>query len=339
MKIEIKKYVDSITRYAAALAVAVCSLALTQSVHAQASSSIEKKSLKILGIGNSFLMNATNNLPGMVKKGGHELIFGLARASSLQSHYDAALLSEKNPEDPKARIYKVQRGWWGIDPKQNLNLKEMLSGEKWDYVTLQQNSPNSYEIDTYRPVTQNLCNYIKKYAPQAEIVFHQTWPWRPDNHRKGMNKKPAGFMYRGLTRSYYTIAKEVGIKKIIPVGTAFQLAEESPEWKFERDPNFNYDNPKYPEVPKEKNSLHGGWAWRDRGDKKVFKLDGSHAGGGGYLLGASVWYEFFYGEDVRKLVGGPSYLTNKQNIALRKFARQAVNGVRPKAWPSDTSPE
>ena len=55
MKIEIKKYVDSITRYAAVLAVAMCSLAYTQSVHAQASTSIEKKSLKILGIGNSFL--------------------------------------------------------------------------------------------------------------------------------------------------------------------------------------------------------------------------------------------------------------------------------------------
>ena len=49
MELEIKKYVDSITRYAAAIAVAVCSLALTQSVHAQASPSIEKKSLKILG--------------------------------------------------------------------------------------------------------------------------------------------------------------------------------------------------------------------------------------------------------------------------------------------------
>jgi hypothetical protein len=327
MNIDIKTNRRSSCRYIAALAVVVFSLVLTQSSHAKESPTMGKKSLKILGIGNSFLMNATNNLPGMVKKGGHELIFGLARASSLQSHYDAALLSEKNPEDPKAKCYKYK--------KQKMNLKEMLTAEKWDYVTLQQNSPNSYEIDTYRPVTQNLCNYIKKYAPQAEIVFHQTWPWRPDNHRKGMNKNPAGFMYRGLTRSYYTIAKEVGIKKIIPVGTAFQLAEESPEWKFERDPDFDFDNAKYPELPKAKNSLHGGWAWRDRGDKKLLKLDGSHAGGGGYILGACVWYEFFFGEDVRKFTGAPSYLTSEKAAALREFAHQAVNGVRPKAWPEE----
>jgi hypothetical protein len=89
MKIEIKKYVDSITRYAAALAVAVYSLALTQSVHAQASPSIEKKSLKILGIGNSFLKNATNMLPGIVKDSGHEL-YDLSIDVSEQNDLSAA---------------------------------------------------------------------------------------------------------------------------------------------------------------------------------------------------------------------------------------------------------
>lgn len=324
----------SFSTYAAALAVAVCLFAVHPSAKAQESAAEETKSLKILGIGNSFLMNATNNLPGMVERGGHELVFGLARASSLQSHADAAMLSEKNPDDPKAR-YKYQSGWWGTDPEQTMTLQEMLTGENWDYVTLQQNSPNSYEIDTYRPHTQILCDYIRKYAPQAEIVFHQTWPWRPDNPRKGMDKNPPGFMYRELTRCYYTIAKEVGIKRIIPVGTAFQLAEESPEWKFERDPDFDYENPTYPDVPKEKNSLHGGFQWRDKGGTKVFTLDGSHAGGGGYNLGAMVWYEFFYGEDVRKLTGVPSYISSEKMAALRNFAHQAVEGVRPEAWPEE----
>ena len=175
MKIEIKKYVDSITRYAAALAVAVYSLALTQSVHAQASTSIEKKSLKILGIGNSFLKNATSMLPGIVKDFGHELILGVAAPGgrTIQNHYEAALLGEANPEDLKAKLYEYN--------KQKMILKEMLTAEKWDYVTIQQSSPNSFKIDTYRPYAQNLYDYIKKYTPQAEVVFHQTWAWRPDN--------------------------------------------------------------------------------------------------------------------------------------------------------------
>jgi len=321
-----------------AMAVLLCTFVVPRSARAEKPSDANKKSVKILGIGNSFLLNATDHLPGMAKAKGHELTLGIARLSSLQSHYNAALLCEKTPEDPKARLYKYQRGWWGPDRKQKMTLKEMLSGEDWDYVTLQQNSPNSYEIDTYRPYAQGLCDFIKKHAPQAEVVFHQTWPWRPDSSRKGMDKNPPGFMYRELTRCYYTIAREVGIKKIIPVGTAFQLAEESPEWKFQRDPNFDYENPKYPELPKEKNSLHSGWAWRTRGDKKVFKLDGSHTGGGGGILTGSVWHEFFFGEDVREFTGSPRYLSSEKTAALREFAHQAVNGVRPKAWPKDIEP-
>jgi len=301
MKIEIKKCISSITRYAAALAVG--SVAATQGAHAQASPAIEKKSLKILGIGNSFLMNATNMLPAMVKDSGHDLVFGLARASSLQSHDEAGLLGETNPEDPKAKIYEYKN--------QKMNLKEMLTAENWDYVTIQQNSPNSFKVDTYRPHAQNLYDDIKKYAPQAEVVFHQTWAWRPDHNRQNMDKNPSGFMYQELTRNYHTIAKEVGIEKIIPVGNAFQLAEEAPEWKFARDPDFDYDNPKYPELPNESNSLNGGFTWRapsgggedveasaspggdsDSADK-VFKLDGSHANGAGMYLAACVWYEFF----------------------------------------------
>jgi hypothetical protein len=333
MKIEIKKYVDSITRYAAALAVAVGSLALTQSVHAQASISIEKKSLKILGIGNSFLKNATSMLPGIVKDSGHELILGVAAPGgrTIQNHYEAALLGETNPEDPKAELYEYN--------KQKMTLKEMLTAEKWDYVTIQQSSPTSFKIDTYRPYAQNLYDYIKKYASQAEVVFHQTWAWRPDHNRMNMDKNPPGFMYQELTRNYNTIAKEIGIKKIIPVGNAFQLAEETPEWKFARDPDFDYNNPKYPELPKEPNSLNGGFAWRGTdGADKVFKLDGSHASGAGSYLAACVWYEFFFGGDVRKITRNPGFL-GERAASLREFAHQAVNGARPKAWPSDTTPK
>tara|TARA_B110000438_G_scaffold62570_1_gene63033 strand:- start:178 stop:663 length:486 start_codon:yes stop_codon:yes gene_type:complete len=154
-----------------------------------------------------------------------------------------------------------------------------------------------------------------------------------------MDKKPPGFMYRELTRNYHTIAKEIGIKKIIPVGNAFQLAEETPAWKFARDPAFDYNNPKYPELPKEPNSLNGGFAWRGTdGADKIFKLDGSHASGAGSYLAACVWYEFFFGGDVRKITRNPGFL-GERAASLREFAHQAVNGTRPKAWPSDTTPK
>lgn len=306
----------------------------------------EKKSLKVLGIGNSFLKNATNMLPGIVAKSGHELVLGVAAPGgrSLQNHYDAALLAEADPNDAKAKVYEYK--------KQKMTLKEMLTAEKWDYVTIQQSSPNSWKAESFRPHAQNLYDYVKKHAPQAEVVFHQTWAWRPDHNRMGMDKNPPGFMYRELTKNYFTVAKEIGITKIIPVGNAFQLAEESPEWKFARDPDFDYASPKYPELPKESNSLHGGFAWRsatagtedvevgageadNSGANKVFKNDGSHASGAGSYLAACVWYEFFFGGDVRKVAQNPGFLGDRAS-SLREIAHKAVSGgVRPAAWPQE----
>lgn len=87
------------------------------------------------------------------------------------------------------------------------------------------------------------------YTPEAEVGFHQTWPWRSDHNKMNMDKTPLGFMYQELIRNYSTIAKEVGSKKIILVGNTFQLAEGTPEWKFARDPDFDDTNPKYCELP------------------------------------------------------------------------------------------
>ncbi|HPN84683.1 MAG TPA: DUF4886 domain-containing protein [Victivallales bacterium] len=343
-------------RIAFLLGIAIMSLFVfaVRNLSAQSDLSIEtkdsttgKKKLKILAIGNSFSRNATQMLPGLVSAAGHELIICNAAPGghSLQMHYDKAMINEKNPGDSAGKPYKYN--------EKKMSLKDVLAAEKWDYVTIQQSSPNSFKIETYRPYAKDLCDYIKKHAPQAEIVFHQTWSWRPDSTRQGMNTKGEGFMYRELTKAYYTVAKELGLR-IIPAGNAFRLAEESPEWKFERDPNFDYENPKYPELPNEKNSLNSGFAWRKKGsgddeepseakEKKKdgdpkdfeFKLDGSHTCGAGSYLAACVWFEFFYKDDVRKIKKNPGHL-GERAASLREIAHKVVTeGIRPAAWPKE----
>ena len=111
-----------------------------------------------------------------------------------------------------------------------------------------------------------------------------------------------------------------------------------PEWKFARDPDFDYNNPKYPELPKEPNSLNGGFAWRGTdGADKVFKLDGSHTNGSRQLSGRlCVVWNFSLERNVREMKRNPTFL-GERAASLRDFAHQAVNGARPKAWPSDSS--
>jgi hypothetical protein len=229
----------------------------------------------------------------------------------------------------KGKPYKV-----GI---QRLSLQEMLVSEKWDIVTIQQLSKRSFKPETYRPYAKKLYAYIKKYAPQAEVVFHQTWAYRKDDPLFQKDFTQAQ-MYQELTKAYHAIAKEVGIKKIIPVGDAFQLASESPEGQFKKDKSFDYKNPVYPKLPDQANSLNVGYIWvknrKQPGEKYQLRYDGHHANIAGEFLGACVWFEYFFGRDVTKNCFRHKKLSEKETKFLRSIAHRIVtDNIKPQAWP------
>ena len=63
------------------------------------------------------------------------------------------------------------------------SLRELLQSGTWDFVTIQQYSFISNDVSTYRPYARNLHDYIRKNAPGAEVVMHQTWEYRVDDPR------------------------------------------------------------------------------------------------------------------------------------------------------------
>ncbi len=281
----------------------------------------DARQIKLFAIGNSFSANATKYLKDIVKDSGNcELIFAHAMIGGcpLEKHWNLAQKNEANPEDPEGKPY-ILNG-------KKASLKEMLMTEKWQYVTIQQYSMHSYKIDTYRPHAKNLYDYIKKYAPDAEIVIHQTWAYRADDKQLFKDGFDSVKMYQQLTNAYYTIAKELGCK-VIPVGTAFQLACESPEWQFKCDESFDCKNPKSPALPKELHSLHSGYSWKN----KKFGFDTHHANFAGEYLGGCVWFEFFFKEDVRKIKFKPQKMLDEDAVLLRDFAHKVVSeGAKPK---------
>jgi len=283
------------------------------------------KHVKIFAIGNSFSKNATKYLAEIAKSAdGRTLKFSHANIGgcSLEKHYTLAMKHEKDPKDPEGMPYYGRA----------LGLKEMLTAEKWDYVTIQQCSPDSVKIDTYRPYAKQLCDYIHMYAPQAEIVFHQTWAYRSDDKNAPSN------MYAQLTMAYHTIAAEIGIRRIIPVGDAFQYVAESPDWHFIPDKEFNFKAANYPQLPNEPHSLHVGCFWNVKGDQKKLAYDTHHANVKGEYLGGCVWFEFFYGADVRKATFKPPELSDADAAFLREVAHKIVSeGVKPAAWPLGAS--
>lgn len=301
-----------------------------------------RKTIRVLAVGNSFAVNATGPLRSIVNDSGNRLILGLATPGgyTLAQHHAAAVKFDADPQDPAGKPYNSAR--------RKVSLKEMLDSEPWNFVTIQQSSPNSFNLETYRPHAQDLAAYIRRHAPNAEVVIHQTWAYRVDSKRlykPGFNQTE---MYQGLTRAYHTIAAEAGIAGIIPVGNAFQLAAESPATRFVPDPDYNYAAHRYPHLPKEKNSLHRGYAWNDAGGNEesggppprtaepTIRLDAQHASAAGKYLGACVWFEFFFKEDVRDVRYKPDDVAEEFAAALRAIAHRAVTGrEKPKIWPTE----
>jgi hypothetical protein len=287
---------------------------------------IPVKQIKILTVGNSFSANATRYLDDIAKASGNcELVLAHAEIGgcSLERHWNIACKNDADPKDPEGRPYKFNG--------RKAGLKEILMSDKWQFVTIQQVSPLSFKIDSYRPYAKNLYDYIKKYAPEAEVVIHQTWAYRSDDkgtYNAGLNSVK---MYQQLTEAYYTIAKELGCR-VIPSGTAFHLVGETPGREFKPDSNFDYRNPKYPDLPKETHSLHNGYGWSTEGEVKKLGFDTHHANSAGKYLAGCVWFEFFFREDVKKIKFKPQHITDDDAAFFRDIAHKVVSeGLKPKA--------
>ena len=122
------------------------------------------QTVRLLTVGNSFSQNATRYLNDLAKAGGktlihHPLVIG---GSPMALHWEKAEQHEKDPQDARG-LYGNKR-----------SLKQELTAEPWDFVTIQQASIKSHDLATYRPYAQQLHDYIKRHAPKAAVLLHQT---------------------------------------------------------------------------------------------------------------------------------------------------------------------
>jgi hypothetical protein len=256
----------------------------------------KSKTVRLLTIGNSFSQDATRQLKDLAKAGGHTLIHRplVIGGASMQVHWDKFQLHEKDP--------KAAAGLYG-----KMGLREALQSDAWDYVTIQQASIKSHDVDTYRPYAKQLVGLIREAAPKAEILLHETWAYRVDDPRfakpSATSKEPTTQkqMYDGLRSAYRTIADELGLK-IIPVGDAMYQADTDEKWGYRSDTTFDRKSATAPALPNQTHSLHVGWRWvapKDSKDAaKSLTMDGHHASVAGQYLGACVFYEVLFKESV-----------------------------------------
>lgn len=279
----------------------------------------QAKTVRLVTVGNSFSQDATRYLNDLVKAKGHTLIHRplAIGGASMEVHWDKAMLHEKDRDDPK--------GLYGKS-----SLRQVLESERWDFVTIQQASIKSHNIATYRPFAHQLRDYIKKAAPKAELLVHQTWAYRVDDPRFTKPSKSPGEpgtqkeMFDGLTSAYRTIAGELGAR-VIPVGDAMYLADTDAKRAYQPDRSFDFKGAMPPMLPKQTHSLHVGWRWTTAKDgKKTLSMDGHHASIAGQYLGACVFYEVLFGESAVGNPFVPPDLDKDYARFLQEIAHQAI---------------
>lgn len=277
------------------------------------------KHVRLLTVGNSFTQNATRFLDKLFDAAGYKLTHKMLSigGSPLERHARMALAHEKNPQDPQARYRSGE------------SLQQALASEPWDAVTIQQLSILSHDLKTYRPHASQLAEIVHRYAPQAQLLVHQTWAYRSDDRRFAKPSEAAGEpttqqeMYEGLGNAYRTITAQLSARRI-PVGDAFWMADHDPDFGYRPLPDLNLRQFEYPQLPKQDHSLHVGYRWREREGRRQLGMDGHHANLAGEYLGGCVWFECLTGETPVGNPFVPPGLTAGYAAFLQQTAHRAV---------------
>lgn len=212
--------------------------------------------MNILAIGNSFSQDATRYLSQIAAADGiHAKVVNLyIGGCSLERHL-------QNLMDEEA-VYSYELN--GKMTDRMISIQDALASDTWDIVTMQQVSYQSIEYATYQPYLALLSAFVKKNAPGAKQVLHQTWGYRPESEKlASLGFKTNQEMFRQIKSAYAAASDETGVEALIPSGLAFCTAVEE-------------------------------------GLSPLFR-DDIHAslGLGRYILGG-VWYETLFGKDFRE---------------------------------------
>ena len=184
---------------------------------------LSAKVIKVLAIGNSFSQDGVEQyLYELAAAQGDSLIIGNAYIPGcpIDRHYDNLLKGKADYE-----YHKVVRGIRSNTKK--VDLKSIIRDEQWDIISLQQASHYSGLPKTYSHLAQ-FKRLVQSYTTNlhVEFVWHMTWAYAEDYTSK--NFKAYDYsqhkMYTAIVSTMQNVLPTIGSPRVIPSGTAIQLA-------------------------------------------------------------------------------------------------------------------
>ncbi len=294
-----------------------------------------EETIRVLGIGNSFTNNAYKYLgPISDASPKHKLILGSATIGgcSLERHHKHMKEFKADPNTGNAYKFYLRDPKTGVEKKEpKKTLHYALIAERWDYISIQQVSRLSTLPETYEPFAGELIAFIKKYAPQAKIMIHQTWAYRVDGDFDKVWPDKKGYdqaaMYKDSASAYEALGKKYNLD-LLRSGAAFQLARERRPFVPQEHDLTQYKKWALPPQP---HSLCTGYRW---GRNNKIGNDSHHAGPQGCLLAGLVWYETITQQDATKLDLSKIEIPEADKKFLQQVAHDLVSGgQRPSIQP------
>ena len=187
--------------------------------------SSKPKTIKVLAIGNSFSVDAVEqNLWNLADADGVTMIIG--------NMYIGGCSLERHVKNLRADLpdYSYRKVVDGVKTTtDSFTLEKALADEDWDFISVQQCSPLSGKYDSYAKDLPELVAYVRAKAPEAKLMLHVTWAYAANSTHKAFPDygNDQMRMYDEIISANKKAAKLVGIKIIIPCGTAIQNARTS----------------------------------------------------------------------------------------------------------------
>ena len=270
----------------------------------------DEKGTKVLMIGNSFSICCLKHLPQVAADRGVDLDLAslYIGGCSLKRHWENAL----KDGDSDFKPYLYGRNRFGKFSQSKANVCEVLRSAKWDVVTIQQASHDSWKPATYHPYGDNLVAKIRELAPQAKIVVQETWSYTPwDKRLKGWGIDQDE-MYGKLHDAYGAFAKQYDFE-VIPFGAAVQewrrrLPVRYTERSFGGDVVGGRGQSDADDFKRDMNGV-----WTPNGD--VFHLNEK-----GEYFQALVWAVKLFDVDLTELEYKPDFVTDDEAKLMKEIA-------------------
>lgn len=182
--------------------------------------------MKILAIGNSFSDDCMEYVPDILKSMSfNEFFLGnlYIGGCSLSRHYDNIINNNPTYE------YRTNCGD-GWTTECDYKLSDALASQDWDYISMQQASGFSGEIESYS-VLDSLITEVRKICGNSpRIVWHMTWAYQGNSTHGDFPKYGCDQMkmYRSIADVVQgRIVPDGRFFAVIPSGTAIQNARTS----------------------------------------------------------------------------------------------------------------